>query len=99
MRINVRTNTGAARSCEVVVTAGSETASVTVSQAASGDQPEPGNLGEYVYSVGLISDIHFHTLESAGNRVLATKSEGNSNNDDAGSYFKEDFKKLITVFE
>ena len=32
LRINVRTNTGEARSCEVVVTSGSDTASVTVNQ-------------------------------------------------------------------
>jgi len=50
LRINVRTNTGSARSCEVVVTAGSETASVTVNQAAA-------SSGEVVYNARFIYDI------------------------------------------
>lgn len=72
---------------------------VTGGDTPGPEPPTPGDLGAYKYSVGLISDIHFHTLNSAGNRVLQTKSEGNSNNDDASSLFKEDFKYLISVFE
>jgi hypothetical protein len=47
-----------------------------------------------------MSDMHFHTLNSAGNRVLATKDEGNDNNsNNASSLFKEDFEYLINVFK
>jgi hypothetical protein len=87
------------RSATITIKNGHKIATISVSQDAQGVQPVPGELGNYIYSVGLISDIHFHTLNSAGNRVLQTKSEGNSNNDDASSLFKEDFKYLISVFE
>lgn len=56
-------------------------------------QPQPPD--QLLYSVGLISDIHYQLPDSQGPLTFAG-SAGKSNN---GSFYREDLNKIINVFK
>lgn len=97
LSISASANTGSRRTTTITITDGNNnTATVNISQSGAGSSDTP------LYSVGLLSDIHYATRTGV-NRPITTKSDGNNSGSTTGntySYYQEDLTHLIrNVFQ
>lgn len=96
LSISASANTGSRRTTTITITDGNNTAIINVSQSDAGSSDTP------LYSVGLLSDIHYATRTGV-NRSITTKSDGNNSGSTTGntySYYQEDLNYLINnVFQ
>lgn len=91
LTISISANSGpSSRTATITITNGSDTKTITVTQSGSGNSDNPQ------YTVGLLSDIHFHTLADDGTRSITTDNNGNSTtNGDQNSLYDKDLTYLI----